>query len=58
MNPSLSGWNGLGLALQAYQKRAQGVIAKLAELGRASGRRLMVRLVKGAYWDTESSLPR
>ncbi|MGY6532490.1 bifunctional proline dehydrogenase/L-glutamate gamma-semialdehyde dehydrogenase PutA [Glycocaulis sp.] len=51
--PSLAGWNGLGLALQAYQKRAQHVIAKLAELGRTSGRRLMVRLVKGAYWDTE-----
>ncbi|WP_429911964.1 bifunctional proline dehydrogenase/L-glutamate gamma-semialdehyde dehydrogenase PutA [Glycocaulis sp.] len=51
--PSLAGWNGLGLALQAYQKRAHTVIAKLAELGRASGRRLMVRLVKGAYWDTE-----
>ncbi|MFN3834459.1 MAG: bifunctional proline dehydrogenase/L-glutamate gamma-semialdehyde dehydrogenase PutA [Glycocaulis sp.] len=51
--PSLAGWNGLGLAVQAYQKRAQDVIARLAELGRASGRRLMVRLVKGAYWDTE-----
>ena len=51
--PSLAGWNGLGLAVQAYQKRARAVIGKLAELGRASGRRLMVRLVKGAYWDTE-----
>jgi RHH-type proline utilization regulon transcriptional repressor/proline dehydrogenase/delta 1-pyrroline-5-carboxylate dehydrogenase len=51
--PSLAGWNGLGLAVQAYQKRARAVIARLAELGRASGRRLMVRLVKGAYWDTE-----
>jgi len=51
--PSLAGWDGLGLALQAYQKRAHAVIGKLAELGRASGRRLLVRLVKGAYWDTE-----
>lgn len=51
--PSLAGWNGLGLAVQGYQKRARAVIGKLAELGRASGRRLMVRLVKGAYWDTE-----
>ena len=51
--PSLAGWNGLGLAVQAYQKRASLVIEKLAALGRASGRRLMVRLVKGAYWDTE-----
>ena len=51
--PSLAGWNGLGLAVQGYQKRARAVIEKLAALGRASGRRLMVRLVKGAYWDTE-----
>ncbi len=39
--------------MQAYQKRAPEVIARLAELSRTSGRRLMVRLVKGAYWDTE-----
>jgi len=51
--PSLAGWDGLGLAVQAYQKRARGVIARLIELGEASERRLMVRLVKGAYWDTE-----
>jgi len=51
--PSLAGWNGLGLALQAYQKRAAAVIERLDELGRATGRRLLVRLVKGAYWDTE-----
>ncbi len=51
--PSLSGWDGLGLAVQAYQKRAPAVIDWLAEASAASGRRLMVRLVKGAYWDTE-----
>ncbi|MCW5724677.1 MAG: bifunctional proline dehydrogenase/L-glutamate gamma-semialdehyde dehydrogenase PutA [Maricaulaceae bacterium] len=51
--PSLAGWNGLGLAVQAYQKRAGAVIERLVALGRAAGRRLMVRLVKGAYWDTE-----
>ncbi|MGH6924567.1 MAG: bifunctional proline dehydrogenase/L-glutamate gamma-semialdehyde dehydrogenase PutA [Propylenella sp.] len=51
--PSLAGWDGLGLAVQAYQKRAPEVIDWLAEASAASGRRLMVRLVKGAYWDTE-----
>ena len=49
----LGGWTGLGLAVQAYQKRAPEVIARLSDLSRSSGRRLMVRLVKGAYWDTE-----
>jgi RHH-type proline utilization regulon transcriptional repressor/proline dehydrogenase/delta 1-pyrroline-5-carboxylate dehydrogenase len=51
--PSLAGWDGLGVAVQAYQKRAPAVIDWLAEASAASGRRLMVRLVKGAYWDTE-----
>ena len=51
--PELGGWRGLGLAVQAYQKRAPEVIARVAEIARSSGRRLMVRLVKGAYWDTE-----
>ena len=51
--PDLGDWKGLGLAVQAYQKRGPEVIARVAELGRTSGRRLMVRLVKGAYWDTE-----
>jgi RHH-type transcriptional regulator, proline utilization regulon repressor / proline dehydrogenase / delta 1-pyrroline-5-carboxylate dehydrogenase len=51
--PKLSGWEGLGLAVQAYQKRAPQVIDWLSEAASASGRRLMVRLVKGAYWDTE-----
>jgi RHH-type proline utilization regulon transcriptional repressor/proline dehydrogenase/delta 1-pyrroline-5-carboxylate dehydrogenase len=52
-DPSLSGWDGLGLAVQAYQKRALAVIGYVAEAARRHGRRLMVRLVKGAYWDTE-----
>lgn len=51
--PSLDGWNGLGLAVQAYQKRAPHVIANLKELSAQTGQRFMVRLVKGAYWDTE-----
>jgi RHH-type transcriptional regulator, proline utilization regulon repressor / proline dehydrogenase / delta 1-pyrroline-5-carboxylate dehydrogenase len=51
--PRLAGWNGLGLAVQAYGKRALAVLEWLAELGHKSGRILPVRLVKGAYWDTE-----
>ncbi len=50
---SLAGWDGLGLAVQAYQKRAVHVVAWLADLARRTRRRLPVRLVKGAYWDTE-----
>ncbi len=50
---SLAGWDGLGIAVQAYQKRAPAVIDWLAGLARANRRRLMVRLVKGAYWDSE-----
>src|SRR5690606_6081145 len=49
----LGDWRGLGLAVQAYQKRGPQVIAALAGLAPDSGRPLMVRLVKGAYWDTE-----
>ncbi len=51
--PELGEWTGLGLAIQAYQKRCPQVIAGLAELAQRTGRRLMVRLVKGAYWDSE-----
>ncbi len=51
--PELGDWKGLGLAVQAYQKRCPEVIAALRTLAEKSGRRLMVRLVKGAYWDTE-----
>ena len=50
---SLSGWDGFGLAVQGYQKRAGAVIAYADELARGANRRLMLRLVKGAYWDTE-----
>ncbi len=50
---SLAGWDGFGLAIQAYQKRAGDVIDYVDALARAHGRRMMVRLVKGAYWDTE-----
>ncbi len=49
----LKDWQGLGLALQAYQKRGALVIDWLEQLARDTNRRLMVRLVKGAYWDTE-----
>jgi len=49
----LAGWNGLGLALQTYQKRAPAVIDWLTELSRQTGQRIPVRLVKGAYWDSE-----
>jgi len=50
---SLSSWDGFGLAIQAYQKRASSVIDYAHELASALNRRMMVRLVKGAYWDTE-----
>jgi len=52
-DPVLMGWDGLGFVLQAYGKRAPLVAQWLAELGRDAGRKLMVRLVKGAYWDSE-----
>ncbi|MBU6464150.1 MAG: bifunctional proline dehydrogenase/L-glutamate gamma-semialdehyde dehydrogenase PutA [Bradyrhizobium sp.] len=50
---SLSGWDGFGLAIQGYQKRASTVIDYADSLAHSLNRRLMVRLVKGAYWDTE-----
>ncbi|KIZ47411.1 bifunctional proline dehydrogenase/L-glutamate gamma-semialdehyde dehydrogenase PutA, partial [Rhodopseudomonas palustris] len=52
-DPSLAGWDGFGLAVQAYQKRARAVIAYVDDLARQQERRIMLRLVKGAYWDTE-----
>lgn len=52
-DPELAGWNGVGFVVQAYQKRCPYVIDYLIDLARRSRRRLMVRLVKGAYWDTE-----
>ncbi len=52
-DPSLQDWDGYGLAVQAYQKRAPFMIDWLAEHARQTGRRYFVRLVKGAYWDSE-----
>jgi RHH-type proline utilization regulon transcriptional repressor/proline dehydrogenase/delta 1-pyrroline-5-carboxylate dehydrogenase len=52
-DPDLGDWNGFGLAVQAYQKRAIFVIDWLRQLTEKAGRKMMVRLVKGAYWDTE-----
>jgi RHH-type proline utilization regulon transcriptional repressor/proline dehydrogenase/delta 1-pyrroline-5-carboxylate dehydrogenase len=52
-DPSLAGWDGFGLAVQAYQKRAGAVIGWAGDLAERLGRRMMLRLVKGAYWDTE-----
>ena len=52
-DPKLAGWNGLGLAVQAYSKRTLKLIDWLAALAEATGRRIPVRLVKGAYWDSE-----
>ena len=51
-DPRFAGWDGLGLAVQAYQKRAAPLIDWIAALGRATGHRIPARLVKGAYWDT------
>src|SRR5207248_4060612 len=48
-----NGWGGFGIAIQAYQKRAAPLCDWVAETARTHGRKLMVRLVKGAYWDTE-----
>jgi RHH-type proline utilization regulon transcriptional repressor/proline dehydrogenase/delta 1-pyrroline-5-carboxylate dehydrogenase len=50
---SLKGWDGFGLTIQAYQKRAAAVIDYADELASTLNRRMMVRLVKGAYWDSE-----
>jgi RHH-type proline utilization regulon transcriptional repressor/proline dehydrogenase/delta 1-pyrroline-5-carboxylate dehydrogenase len=52
-DPSLAGWDGFGLAVQAYQKRAGPLVDWIANAAESLNRRLMVRLVKGAYWDTE-----
>jgi RHH-type transcriptional regulator, proline utilization regulon repressor / proline dehydrogenase / delta 1-pyrroline-5-carboxylate dehydrogenase len=53
LNPSLSGWNGIGFVVQAYGKRCPFVLDFIIDLARRSGHRIMVRLVKGAYWDAE-----
>ena len=52
-DPALADWDGLGFVLQAYQKRALAVSEWLIDLARDTGHRFMVRLVKGAYWDSE-----
>jgi len=51
--PGLAGWNGIGFVIQAYQKRCPALVDHLVDLARRSGHRLMLRLVKGAYWDSE-----
>ncbi|HTI18385.1 MAG TPA: trifunctional transcriptional regulator/proline dehydrogenase/L-glutamate gamma-semialdehyde dehydrogenase [Trinickia sp.] len=52
-DPELAGWNGIGFVVQAYQKRCPYVIDYVVDLARRSRHRVMVRLVKGAYWDSE-----
>ena len=52
-DPALAGWDGFGVVVQAYQRRAPYVLDWFAALARETGRRMMVRLVKGAYWDSE-----
>ncbi len=52
-NDSLAGWNGFGMAVQSYQKRAWYLLDWIAALARSKNRRIMVRLIKGAYWDSE-----
>ena len=52
-DPDLAGWNGIGFVVQAYQKRAYKVLGFIVDLARRTRRRIMVRLVKGAYWDSE-----
>jgi RHH-type proline utilization regulon transcriptional repressor/proline dehydrogenase/delta 1-pyrroline-5-carboxylate dehydrogenase len=53
LDPALAGWNGIGFVAQAYGKRCVFVVDWLVDLARRAGRRIMVRLVKGAYWDAE-----
>jgi RHH-type transcriptional regulator, proline utilization regulon repressor / proline dehydrogenase / delta 1-pyrroline-5-carboxylate dehydrogenase len=55
-DPRLAGWDGLGLAVQAYQKRALPLIDWIAALARRTRHRIPTRLVKGAYWDSEIKL--
>jgi RHH-type transcriptional regulator, proline utilization regulon repressor / proline dehydrogenase / delta 1-pyrroline-5-carboxylate dehydrogenase len=53
LDPALAGWQGLGFVIQAYGKRCPFAIDWIVDLARRSDRRIMVRLVKGAYWDAE-----
>ena len=52
-DPDLAGWDGIGVVVQAYQKRCPYVLDWLIDIARRTNRRFMVRLVKGAYWDSE-----
>ncbi len=52
-DPAMEGWNGVGFVVQAYQKRAYAALGWIVALARATKRRIMLRLVKGAYWDSE-----
>ncbi len=52
-NPALDGWQGLGIAVQAYSRRAMPVLRWLRQISEATSKRIPVRLVKGAYWDSE-----
>ena len=52
-DPALQGWEGIGFVVQAYGKRCPFVLDYVIDLARRAGRRIMVRLVKGAYWDAE-----
>jgi RHH-type proline utilization regulon transcriptional repressor/proline dehydrogenase/delta 1-pyrroline-5-carboxylate dehydrogenase len=52
-DPDLADWNGVGFVVQAYQKRSLAVLAFIIDLAKRTKRRIMVRLVKGAYWDSE-----
>ncbi|MBE9591504.1 bifunctional proline dehydrogenase/L-glutamate gamma-semialdehyde dehydrogenase PutA [Moraxella sp. K127] len=52
-DPDLAGFRGIGFVVQAYQKRCPFVIDYLIDLARRNGQKLMIRLVKGAYWDSE-----
>jgi RHH-type proline utilization regulon transcriptional repressor/proline dehydrogenase/delta 1-pyrroline-5-carboxylate dehydrogenase len=53
LDPDLTGWNGIGFVVQAYGKRCPFVIDWIVDLAKRANRRIMVRLVKGAYWDAE-----
>lgn len=55
-DPNLAGWEGFGLAVQSYQKRAPFVIDWLADLAKRHQRKITIRLIKGAYWDAEIKL--
>ncbi|MCJ8161789.1 trifunctional transcriptional regulator/proline dehydrogenase/L-glutamate gamma-semialdehyde dehydrogenase [Acinetobacter zhairhuonensis] len=51
--PELADWKGIGFVIQAYQKRCFYVVDYIVDLAKRSNKRLMIRLVKGAYWDSE-----